>query len=207
MGWNFEKLYRQAFWVMSICFDLLRLCTVRAQCQKSRSSGQVMRAVRPCSTDIWPERLFSTVGLHRIHWQAVQHLPFLSLACNFSPHFLKEHIVLQSPPNTLNIWEHAWDGPFCQRQFVGALPMPKVPGCLHQVRAAAFHANRKQHTMRSLRPASSARSDTHLNRRRCGTMQEVLLLQHTPLLFVQVNLWKDTLGPGWSASAHKHCVT
>ena len=94
--------------------------------------------------------------------------------------------VLQSPRNTLNIWEYAWDGPFCQREFAGALPMPEVLGWLHHMRASAFHANRSRNTSRSLRNASSARSATHLNRHRCGTMQEVLLLQHTPLFFVQV---------------------
>ena len=58
LGWNFEKLYRQTFCVMSICFDLLRLCTVRGQCQKSRSLGQVMRAVRPYSTAVVQSGVF-----------------------------------------------------------------------------------------------------------------------------------------------------
>ena len=86
------------------------------------------------------ERMYSS----QILSQAVQHylqylhgrsrraaLDRVASHASVTPALSKEHILLQSPSNTLNIWEHVCDGPFCQRQLAGALPMPKVPRCLH----------------------------------------------------------------------------
>ena len=100
---------------------------------------------------------------------------------------------------------HAWSRLCCCWSFVGALPKPRAPHCLHSKRFPASYTSTNPHTDHSLQSVSGVepRNWGRRNGHRCEALREVLLIPHRSAWSEQLYMREGLPEPAWNASAHR----